>query len=45
MVFMYVNYKVNAPIEIAHIFDYEDLFKLAMNKINYVYRQILEAPK
>ena len=43
MAFMYVNYQVNAPIEIARIFDYEDLFKLAMNEINYAYRQILEA--
>ncbi|PWA56812.1 transcription factor bHLH95 [Artemisia annua] len=32
--------RVNAPTEIAHMFLYEDLFKLAMNEIDYAYRQI-----
>ncbi|PWA20150.1 transcription factor bHLH95 [Artemisia annua] len=32
--------RVNAPTEIAHMFPYEDLFKLAMNEIDYAYRQI-----
>ncbi|PWA59936.1 hypothetical protein CTI12_AA386370 [Artemisia annua] len=40
-----MNLCVNAPIEIAHIFPYEDLFKITMDEINYAYRQILEAPE
>ncbi|PWA52734.1 reverse transcriptase zinc-binding domain-containing protein [Artemisia annua] len=40
-----MNLRVNAPIEIAHIFPYEDVFKITIDDINYAYRQRLEAPE
>ena len=44
MAFICVNYQVIAPIEIAHIFPYEDLSKIAMDEINYALLEEIFGP-